>query len=90
MTYLDDDGLRREMWEAAAAVGAKEPYDNTDLVRRILALREEKARLLDRESFAELMLERRMAKSSARALDFVVDLHRRSREIFQEEGTGGF
>ncbi len=85
MTYLDDAGLRRQMWEAAVAVGAGEPYDNTGLIDRILALRQEKAQLLGKDSFASLVLERRMARSSERALGFVEDLHRRSREMFADE-----
>ena len=85
MTYIDDSALRRRMWEAAVAVGAREPHDNTEAIGRILALREEKARILGRDSFASLVLERRMAKSSERALEFVEDLHRRSRAIFARE-----
>ncbi len=85
MTYLEDDDLRRRMWEASTAVGAREPHDNTGLVDQILALREEKAKLLGRESFAALVLERRMAKSDERVFGFIDDLHRRSREAFEKE-----
>jgi oligopeptidase A len=74
MTYLEDDALRREMWTAAIAVGAQSPYDNTALIGRILTLRAEKAALLGKAHFADLVLERRMAKSGARALTFLEDL----------------
>lgn len=74
MTYLEDDGLRREMWTAAIAVGAQAPHDNTSLIGRILTLRAEKAALLGKPHFADLVLERRMAKSGARALNFLEDL----------------
>jgi oligopeptidase A len=63
MTYLEDSGLRQEMWTAATRVGAQEPHDNTALISKILALRAEKAALLGKTHFAELTLERRMAKS---------------------------
>jgi oligopeptidase A len=85
LTYLDDDGLRREMWTAAVAVGAQAPYDNTALIARILALRAEKAALLGRQHFADLVLERRMAKSGARALAFLEDLQARSAAAFARE-----
>jgi len=86
LTYLDDDGLREQMWRAAVAVGAQAPHDNTTLLSRILALRAEKAALLGRGHFADLVLERRMAKSGARALAFLEDLRGRCAAAFVREG----
>ncbi|MEO6874167.1 MAG: M3 family metallopeptidase [Opitutaceae bacterium] len=85
MTYLDDAALRREMWTAAIAVGASAPQDNTPLVSRILALRAEKAALLGKTHFADLVLERRMAKNGARALAFVEDFQHRAAPAFARE-----
>lgn len=85
MTYLEDEALRREMWEASAAVGARAPHDNSELIPKILSLRAEKAALLGKTHFADLTLERRMAKSGARALEFIEDLQQRTRESFQRE-----
>jgi len=85
MKYFDDEGLRRQLWEAFQAVGRDEPHDNTGLVWKILALREEKARLLDKDNFAEWALERRMAKSGPAALNFIGDLHFRIKDAFEHE-----
>jgi oligopeptidase A len=85
MTYLDDGALRREMWTAAVAVGAQAPHDNTALIARILALRAEKAALLGKAHFADLVLERRMAKGGARALGFVEDFQRLATDAFVRE-----
>jgi oligopeptidase A len=85
MTYLEDESLRCEMWTAAVAVGAKEPHDNTPLIPRILALRAEKAALLGKSNFADLTLERRMAKSSETALKFVNDMGARAQTAFLHE-----
>jgi len=85
MTYLDDVALRREMWTAASAVGAEGANDNTALIGRILALRAEKAALLGKVHFADLVLERRMAKVGARALAFVEDFQRRAGPAFGRE-----
>jgi oligopeptidase A len=85
MTYVEDDGLRQEMWTAATRVGAHEPHDNTALISRILRLRAEKAALLGKPHFAALTLERRMAKSGERALEFMSDLQRRAASAFAEE-----
>jgi oligopeptidase A len=85
MTYLEDEALRREMWTAAAQVGASAPHDNTPLIRQILTLRAEKASLLGFPNFADLVLERRMAKSGGRALAFIEDLQNRAQTAFAQE-----
>lgn len=85
MTYLVDDALRREMWMASAAVGAIAPHDNAPLIGRILTLRAEKAALLDKAHFADLVLERRMAKTGARALAFIEDMEARAQTAFARE-----
>ncbi len=85
MTYLVDDALRREMWTASAAVGATAPHDNTPLIGRILTLRAEKAALLGKAHFADLTLERRMAKNGARALAFMEDMESRAKTAFTRE-----
>jgi oligopeptidase A len=85
MTYLEDDALRREMWSAAAAVGAAAPHDNTAAVSRILELRAEKAALLGKPHFADLVLARRMARSGDRALAFLEDFQRRAAPAFARE-----
>jgi oligopeptidase A len=85
MTYLEDDALRRAMWTASAAVGAQTPHDNAALIGRILTLRAEKAALLGKPHFADLVLERRMAKSGARALAFITDMQGRARDAFGRE-----
>ncbi len=85
MTYVEDDALRREMWTASAGVGALAPHDNTGLITRILALRAEKAALLGKSQFADLTLERRMAKSGAGALDFMEKIQKRAGPAFVRE-----
>jgi len=85
MTYLEDDALRHEMWSAATRVGAQPPHDNTPLISRILALRAEKAALLEKSHFADLTLERRMAKTGRRALEFMTDLQQRAAPAFAQE-----
>jgi oligopeptidase A len=85
MTYAEDENLRRWMWAAAVAVGSLEPYANADLIQRILARRAEKAALLGQPHFAELVLERRMAKNGARALGFIEDLQQRAQAAFARE-----
>jgi oligopeptidase A len=85
MTYAEDESLRQECWTAAIAVGAEAPHDNTDLVKRILTLRSEKALILHHLHFADLVLQRRMARNGQRALAFIEDLQRRAAPAFTRE-----
>ncbi len=85
MTYADDESLRREVWTAATAVGAAAPHDNAALVKKIIALRDEKARLLGKPHFADRVLARRMAGSGDKALAFIADMHRRAGAAFLRE-----
>lgn len=85
MTFVQDARLREEMWVAAVSVGAQAPHDNTTLISRILALRAEKAAILGRAHFADLVLERRMAKSGAHALEFIENLEKRAQPAFIRE-----
>lgn len=85
LTHAEDDALRREAWQASAAVGHRAPHDNTPLVAELLALRQEKAALLGKAHFPDFVLARRMAREGARALRFVEDLHARVRDRFAAE-----
>ncbi len=87
MLYAEDETLRREMWQAAVNVGRVAPSDNRELVKRIVALRQEKAALLGQAHFADLVLSRRMAKTGAQALAFGADLHAKVRKAFAHEGS---
>lgn len=85
MTYGEDEALRREIWAAAAAIGSTEAHNNRPLVPQILALRDEKAKLLGKTHFADQVLARRMAKTGDQALGFVRDLQGKSQDMFAQE-----
>jgi oligopeptidase A len=85
LEYAEDESLRREVWEGSTTIGYGGLYDNTGLIWKILDLRHEKAVLLGREHFADHVLERRMAKAGGRAMQFVEDLHQRTRQAFERE-----
>lgn len=85
MQYAEDDSLRRKVWEGSIAVGHSGDHENSDLIWRILQLRQEKAELLGFQNFADLNLERRMAKRGLDALKFTEDLHARIVDRFLAE-----
>ena len=85
MTYLDNHAIRRQVYEAFSVRATAEPRDNRPIVARIIELRREKAELLGYGTFADLVLEDRMAHTGARAVAFLEDLKSKTERRFQEE-----
>ena len=82
MQHAHDAELRKTVWQASVAVGSQPPFDNSDLVWKILELRKEKAEILGHKNFADLTLQRRMARNGETALNFVESIHAKIRETF--------
>lgn len=61
MQHGTNRGLREVFYREYIARASKAPHDNTDNIRQILRLRQEKARLLGFKSYAELSLAKKMA-----------------------------
>lgn len=79
ITYADDRALRQTMHEAYATRASDlgphaNQFDNTALIREILALRHEKSQLLDFKNYAERSLATKMAESPAHVFDFISNL----------------
>jgi oligopeptidase A len=85
MEYAEDAALRHQVWEGSCGIGHGGEHDNTDLIWKILKLRAEKAALMDKANFADLVLGLRMAKSGRNALNFIEDLHAKVRGAFARE-----
>lgn len=85
MRYAESEALRKTIRDALADIGAVGAHDNTALVAKIVTLRDEKARLLGKANFADYTTARRMAKSGKTALNFVEDLHAKSKDAFARE-----
>ncbi len=85
MQYADNAELRQEMYEAyvtrASDLGPNAgKWNNSQIMRDILKLRTEKARLLGFDSYAHYSLATKMATDPKQVLDFLNDLAERSRE----------
>lgn len=85
MTHLRHAGIREALYRAYQTRATAAPHDNRPLVREILRLRAEKAALLGYGNFADLVLEDRMAKSGAAALQFVDGLRAQTQAAFERE-----
>lgn len=75
-TYADDRELRETLYEAYVTRASDQgphagEFDNTALIQEILALRDEKARLLDFKSYAELSIAPKMADTPDEIFEFL-------------------
>ena len=85
LQYAESEDLRKRIFEGRGTIGFNEKFDNSELVWRIVKLRQEKADLLGFPNFADLSLQRSMVRNGTRAIQFVEDLHHRIVEAFREE-----
>ncbi len=85
LTYLDNPGIREQVWRAQATRASSGETNNAELIPQVLRLRAEKASLLGFDNFADFVLEERMAKSGTRAMAFLDELFARTAPRFAEE-----
>ena len=75
LQYCRDRDLREQMYRAYYSRGNNNnEFDNKEIVKEILTLRLEEARLLGYETFADLQLEDRMAKTPQAAYDLLMEI----------------
>ena len=88
MQYGENRALRERLHRAyvtrASELGPKE-CDNSEVMRELLALRQEEARLLGYANYAEVSVVRKMAQSPAQVIDFLRDLARRARPFAERD-----
>ncbi len=86
MTYSENRELRKEL---ALANGKKSfdggEFDNQNLIKDIVKLRQEKAELLGYKNFAEFVLEERMAQSPSKVFEFLNELLEKATPYAQKE-----
>ncbi|MBF1149556.1 MAG: M3 family metallopeptidase, partial [Cloacibacterium normanense] len=86
LTYAENRELRKEL---AIANGKKSfdggEFDNQNLIKELVQLRQEKAQLLGYKSFADYVLEERMAKSPQKVLEFLNELLTKAKPFAEKE-----
>jgi peptidyl-dipeptidase Dcp len=75
LTYSNKEEYRREIYNAYQELCAEgSEFDNTQIINDIINLRTRKAHLLGFESYADFVLDERMAKTSANAYSLLDDI----------------
>ena len=89
ITYADDRCLRETVYRAYVTRAAKNSdypeYDNRAVMVEILELRQEKAKLLGFDNFADLSLDKKMAESTGEVILFLEQLAEKSLPFAQQE-----
>ena len=85
LTYLDDAGIREQVWRAYNARAVSGERDNRRIIERVLELRAAKAVLLGYRNFSDLVTEDRMAKVGTKAKAFIDDLREKTQNAFDRE-----
>ncbi|MGH1457171.1 MAG: M3 family metallopeptidase [Alphaproteobacteria bacterium] len=71
MQYADNRDLREKLWRAFSNRAWKDEYDNSDNIKKIIALKKERANILGYETHAHFVLEERMTKSPETVFGFL-------------------
>ncbi|NJW51343.1 M3 family metallopeptidase [Salinimicrobium oceani] len=72
LTYSDERELRKKVWTNYYSRGDNnDEYDNKQLIKEILKLRDERVELLGYENYAQWRLQNRMAKTPERAMELM-------------------
>lgn len=86
VTYIENRELRKEL---AIAYGKKafqnNVYNNEEIVKKIVALRHERAQLLGYETHAHFVLEERMAQNPDKVLNFLNELLNKAKPAAEKE-----
>ena len=86
LKYADNRELREQIFRASSSrANHGNENDNNDIIRRIVELRLEKAKLLGFRTHAEYKLEERMAETPEKVHVFLNELHRASKPFAMKE-----
>ncbi|WP_455205650.1 oligopeptidase A [Kaarinaea lacus] len=90
MTYADERQLREQLHQAYVTRASEQgpnagQWDNSNIMADILALRHEKAQLLEFNNYAELSLATKMANDTDAVIQFLEQLAQRSKAIAEQE-----
>ena len=86
MKYADNRTLREQMFRASSSRGNHgNEFDNKEVIQRIVQLRLEKATLLGFKTHAYYKLQERMAEKPEKVIQFLDDLHLKSKPFAVKE-----
>ena len=90
LTYCEDENTRKDLYMAHGTRASDRgpnagEFDNSQVIQDILKARLKQAQLLGFESFSELSVQKKMARSAQEVLDFLCELGRQARPAASAE-----
>ncbi|MBU1014319.1 MAG: M3 family metallopeptidase [Bacteroidetes bacterium] len=86
LQFADNRKLREEIYRASGSRAFKNnEFNNEEIIKQIVSLRLEMAKLLGFVNYAQYVLEERMAQTPEKVNDFIQDLHKYSRPVADKE-----
>ena len=88
LTYSTERELREKVWRNYYSRGDNDDeYDNNEIVKKILKLRDERVELLGYDNYAQWRLQNRMAKNPENAMDLLMQVWPKAVKRVEEEVT---
>lgn len=78
LDFCDNPISRKKVYDAEILVGVKDGLDNRPILRRIVEIKQERAKILGFENYAQLSLTQEMVKTPEQALSFINELGEKS------------
>ncbi len=85
LTYSKNRELRKKIFVANASKAFNDKFDNQEILKEILVLRTERAKLLGFNTHADFVLEERMAMSPKKVMDFLEELYVKAKPHAEKE-----
>ena len=85
MSHCKNENLRKTRWLEYSNLCSGGKFDNIQIMRQIIGLRDKKAKLLGNANFADYVLNSRMARTGKNALKFVEELKDKMLEAFASD-----
>lgn len=85
LTYADSSTLREKIWRASSSKAFGGAYDNKNIVMKIVTLKFERANLLGFKTYADYVLQERMAQTSTTVFNFLEKLLEPSKKAAQKD-----
>ncbi len=81
ITYSERTELREKIWRASSAKAFKGEFDNQEIIKKIITLKAQRAKLLGFKDYAEYVLKERMAQNSETVFSFLNNLLEPSKKV---------
>lgn len=85
LTYAKNRELRKKLFMANSSKAFNDKYDNQEILKEILTLRTERAKILGFNTHADYVLEERMAMSPKKVMDFLEELYIKAKPHAEKE-----